>query len=140
MDDYRSAILLVFGTWRIDDLVLSVLLEIGLGTSHIAQLAGMMGTPVAVSCLFVGSTAHRTRTPHAAMALGYLDDGREPWSFKGTRWQQISNAYRTRYLKNACSVLLTLARQGFSVYLFRQSDQFVCFPLFSYCPSIGART
>ena len=49
--------------------------------------------------------------------LRYSDNGWEPWSFKGTRWQQISNKYRESYLLNAYRVLLSRARQGFVIYV-----------------------
>ena len=49
--------------------------------------------------------------------LRYSDNGWEPWSFKGTRWQQISNEYRESYLLNAYRVLLSRARQGFVIYV-----------------------
>ena len=42
----------------------------------------------------------------------YSDEGWQPYSFVGDRWQHIRKDERKNYLKNAYRVLLTRARQG----------------------------
>ncbi len=42
----------------------------------------------------------------------YSDQGWQPYSFKGNKWQHIRKEERKLYLKNAYRVLLTRARQG----------------------------
>jgi hypothetical protein len=47
----------------------------------------------------------------------------EHWSFKGTRWTQVKQNEKQRYLENAYRVLLTRARQGMVIFVPLGDDQ-----------------
>ena len=47
----------------------------------------------------------------------YQQAGFSHWQFKGTKWQQVRDDARRRYLANAYRVLLTRARQGMVIFV-----------------------
>ena len=49
--------------------------------------------------------------------LQYSENGWKTYSFVGTKWQNIHNEERKKYLKNAYRVLLTRARQGMVIVI-----------------------
>lgn len=49
--------------------------------------------------------------------LRYSKEGWKTFAFKGSKWQNINNAERKKYLVNAYRVLLTRARQGMVIVL-----------------------
>ncbi len=49
--------------------------------------------------------------------LRKMNDGWEYKNFRGTKWQNINNEVRRRYLLNAYRVLLTRARQGMVIFI-----------------------
>jgi DUF2075 family protein len=55
--------------------------------------------------------------------LFYKDDEWNYQAFKGTKWQNINQEIKRRYLLNTYRVLLTRARQGFVIYIPEGSDE-----------------
>lgn len=49
--------------------------------------------------------------------LRYSQNGWQPYSFKGNKWQNIHSVERKKYLLNAYRVLLTRARQGMVIVI-----------------------
>lgn len=54
--------------------------------------------------------------------LRYANDGWKTFAFKGSKWQNIHNIERKKYLINAYRVLLTRARQGMVIVVPEGSD------------------
>lgn len=53
----------------------------------------------------------------------YFDQGWQYQTFKGSRWQNIRQLEKQKYLLNAYRVLLTRARQGMVIYIPKVDDQ-----------------
>jgi len=52
----------------------------------------------------------------------FRDGAFEPWSFSGTKWQNMKQSEEKLYLKNTYRVLLTRARQGMIIFIPPGSD------------------
>lgn len=75
--------------------------------------------------------------------LRFSQNGWHTYSFKGSKWQNINNPDRKKYLLNAYRVLLTRARQGMVIVIpegniedhTRKKEYYD--PTFNYLKSIG---
>lgn len=53
----------------------------------------------------------------------FVDESFSPFSFKGTKWQNIHKEESIQYLKNTYRVLLTRARQGMVIFIPEGNDE-----------------